>query len=186
MVYDEYRAIRLELVTLNTMFGVAWLVRMAPAGFPRSSPVCPLQWSGRFLGTTGQDPSVCKSNMFTSSGFPFIKLGYILFIPLKWSIIFLQSWTSTVVFSNSTGSFVTNCRFSPIIGPLVSLSLVGEGERVKFRDTQVSNLARGGWKWREKSGGFLLCPRNISVRVLGNFKVYYMGSMFLSMKEKTS
>ena len=28
---------------------------------------------------------------------------------------FLQSWTSTGYFSNSTASFVTNCRFSPII-----------------------------------------------------------------------
>ena len=48
--------------------------------------------------------------------FSFIKLGYILKIPLIWSVIFLQSWwTSTGYFSNSTGSFVTNCRFSPII-----------------------------------------------------------------------
>jgi hypothetical protein len=29
----------------------------------------------------------------------------------------LQSWTSTGYFSNSTDSYVTNCRFSPIIGP---------------------------------------------------------------------
>ena len=28
----------------------------------------------------------------------------------------MQSWTSTGYFSNSTGSFVTNCRFSSIIG----------------------------------------------------------------------
>ena len=34
----------------------------------------------------------------------------------KWSVIFLQSPTSTGYFSNSTGSSVTNCRFSPIIG----------------------------------------------------------------------
>ena len=27
----------------------------------------------------------------------------------------MQSWTSTGYFLNSTGSFVTNCRFSPII-----------------------------------------------------------------------
>ena len=38
-------------------------------------------------------------------------------MPLKWSVIFLQSPTSTGYFSNSTGSSVTNCRFSPIIGP---------------------------------------------------------------------
>ena len=43
-----------------------------------------------------------------------IKLGYIILrIPLKWWVIFLQSWTSTGHSSNSTGSSVTNCRFSP-------------------------------------------------------------------------
>ena len=30
-------------------------------------------------------------------------------------MIFLQSWTSTGYFSNSTGASVTNCRFTPII-----------------------------------------------------------------------
>ena len=74
------------------------------------------QWSGD-LGITGWDPSVYKfkwsyvDNLLVS----FIKLGYILKIPLKWSVNFLQSWTSTGYFSNSTGSFVTNCRFPPII-----------------------------------------------------------------------
>ena len=53
--------------------------------------------------------------MFTSSGFPLLKLVYILYIPLKWSVIILQSWTSTGYISNSTGSLVINCRFSPII-----------------------------------------------------------------------
>ena len=47
--------------------------------------------------------------------FSFIKSGYIQSIPLKRSVIFLHSRTSTGYFSNSTGSFVTNCRFSPII-----------------------------------------------------------------------
>jgi hypothetical protein len=51
--------------------------------------------------------------------FSFIKLEYILWIPLKWSVIFLQSWISTNYFSNSTSSFVTNCRFSPIISHMV-------------------------------------------------------------------
>ena len=37
-------------------------------------------------------------------------------MPLKWSVIFLRSWTSTGYISNSTGSSVTNCRFSLIIG----------------------------------------------------------------------
>ena len=77
------------------------------------------QWSGRFLGILiGWDLSVCKSNQLHVDilRFSFTKLGYILWIPLKWSVIFLHSWTSTDYFSNSTSSFVTNCRFSPIIG----------------------------------------------------------------------
>ena len=44
----------------------------------------------------------------------FIKLGHILYVPLKWSVISLRSWTSTGYFWNSTGSFVTNCWFSVI------------------------------------------------------------------------
>ena len=85
------------------------------------------QWSGRILGITGWDPSVCKSNRshVDTLQFSFIKLRYILEIPLKWSVIFLQSWTSTGYFSNSTGSSVTSCRFSPII-VTGSLSLVCE------------------------------------------------------------
>ena len=55
------------------------------------------QWSGRFLGRiTGWDPNVCNSNrlhVHTILWFSFIKLGYILYIPLKWLVIFLQSWT---------------------------------------------------------------------------------------------
>ena len=76
------------------------------------------QWSGRVLGIIGWDPSVCKSNQLHVDihRFSFIKLGYILLqIPLKRWVIFLQSWTSTGYFSNSTSSSVTNCRFSPII-----------------------------------------------------------------------
>ena len=70
------------------------------------------QWSWRLLGIIG------KSNRLQVDilRFSFIKLGYILQIPLKWSVIVLQSWTSTGYFSNSTGSFVTKCRFSPTIG----------------------------------------------------------------------
>ena len=73
------------------------------------------QWSGRFLGIIGWDPSVCKSNRLhiDSLRFSFIELGNTLWIPVKWSVIFLQSWTSTVYFSDSFGLFVTNCRFSP-------------------------------------------------------------------------
>ena len=35
---------------------------------------------------------------------------------MKWSVIIMQSWTSTGYLPNSTSSFVTNCRFFPIIG----------------------------------------------------------------------
>ena len=45
-------------------------------------------------------------------------------MPLKWSVIFLQSWTSIGYFPNSTGSFVTNCRFSPIINADILGSMV--------------------------------------------------------------
>jgi hypothetical protein len=76
-----------------------------------------MQWSRRFLGIIGWDPNVCKSNWLHVDipWFFFIELGYILWIPLKQAVIFVQSWTSTGHFSNSTGSFVTNCQFSPII-----------------------------------------------------------------------
>ena len=48
------------------------------------------QWSGRFLGIISWDPSVCKSNQLHVDilQFSFIKLGYILQIPLKWSVYF--------------------------------------------------------------------------------------------------
>jgi hypothetical protein len=79
-----------------------------------------IHWSGRFLGIIGWDPSVCKSNRLHTDiiRFSLIKLGYLLLIPLKWSVIILQSWTSTGYISNSTGSSVTNCRFSPIIAQI--------------------------------------------------------------------
>jgi hypothetical protein len=48
--------------------------------------------------------------------FSYINLRYIPYIPLKWSVFLWKSWTSTGYFSNSTGSFVTNCWFSRIIG----------------------------------------------------------------------
>ena len=75
-------------------------------------------WLGRFWGISGWDPSVCKSNWLHVDilRFSLIKLRYIMQIPLKWSVSLLHSWTSTGYFSNSTGSFVPNRRFSPIIG----------------------------------------------------------------------
>jgi hypothetical protein len=75
---------------------------------------------GEFLGIISWDPNVCKSNrlQFNILHIPFIKLRYILQFPLKWSVIFMQSPTSTGYFSNSTGSFVTNWWLSPIIDEL--------------------------------------------------------------------
>ena len=63
------------------------------------------------------DPSVCKSNRLHVEilRFSFITLRYILQIPIKWSVIILQSWTSTGYSSYSTGSSVTNCQFTLIM-----------------------------------------------------------------------
>ena len=43
-----------------------------------------------------------------SFGFSIIFLGYIVYILLKWLLIFLKSWTSIGYFSNSTASSVTS------------------------------------------------------------------------------
>ena len=70
------------------------------------------------LVNPGSLPQTMKSfysSSLQSFGIPFIRLEYVLWTPLKWFVIFLQSWTSTGYLSNSTGSFVTDCRFSPII-----------------------------------------------------------------------
>ena len=83
------------------------------------------QWLGRFLVIIGSDLRVCKSNWLHVDilRLSFIKLAYTLLISIKWSVIFLQSWTSTSYFSISTGSSVTNCRFSSIIVGYFKLSL---------------------------------------------------------------
>ena len=69
----------------------------------------PTRWSGRFLDIIGWDPNICKTYWFHVDifGISDIVLRYGLEIPLKWSVIFLQSWTST-------GSCVINCRLAPI------------------------------------------------------------------------
>ena len=120
--------------TLHIIFCVVEIPAHTTIGFPiksmywdinskqpqHPSYICPSQCPERFLGITNRYPSVFKSNRLHVDIFryPFINLGYILYIPLKWSVIFVQSPTSTGQFSNSTGSYVTNCRFfSPIIGP---------------------------------------------------------------------
>jgi hypothetical protein len=110
----------------------------------------------RFSPIIGWDPSVCKSDRLHVDilQHSFIKLGYIL---LKWLVIFLQSWTSTGYFSNSTGSFVTNCRFSPIIG----LGFDG-----LLADTQLHLTER---MWRNIEGGLVfVISKPLSVEVFGH------------------
>ena len=71
----------------------------------------------------GQDPSDSKPNRLHVHIFQFcsIHLRYILAqIPLEWSINLMESWTSTIYFSNSTGSSATNRRFFPDIGQHVT------------------------------------------------------------------
>ena len=83
------------------------------------------QWSGRFLGIIGWDPRVCKSYQLHVDILWFsllIKWGFILQITLKRLVIFLQFWISTGYFSNSTGSSITNCWFSPIIDSKIIMS----------------------------------------------------------------
>ena len=108
------------------------------------------QWSGRILGITGWDPSVCKSNRLHVHilRFSFSKLGYILWIPLRWSVKFLQSWTSTSYFSKLTGSSATNCRFSPII----DTDLAGTLNHVKVSASYLQSLVIGWcmWPWGVK------------------------------------
>ena len=64
--------------------------------------------------------------MLTSSGFPFSYFRYILYIPLRWPVSFLKSWTSTGYFSNSTGSSATNHRIFPDIDPHVCFNGFGK------------------------------------------------------------
>ena len=73
----------------------------------------------KFLGIVGQVPSDSKSSQLHVDifRFCFIHLRYILLIPLKWSVILLKSPTSTIYFSNSTGSSVSNRQFFPDIDP---------------------------------------------------------------------
>ena len=71
-----------------------------------------------------------------------------------WSVLLLKSWTSTGYFSNSTGSSVTNCRFSPIIGvyPPHKITLLGNTARNKEnRQRLVYSYRWSGWV-SEKTG----------------------------------
>ena len=53
--------------------------------------------------------------MLTSFLLFFMDSRYILYIPLKRSILLLKSWSSAGYFSNSTGSSVTSAQFSLFI-----------------------------------------------------------------------
>ena len=78
--------------------------------------------------------------MLTSASFPLLNWGYILWISLKRSITFRQSSTSTGYLSNSTGSYVTNCRFSPIIDlPSLEFSSKHADEKIhtKFFNLEI-------------------------------------------------
>ena len=117
------------------------------------------QWSGRFLGIPGWDPSVCKSHRLHVDilRFSFIKLGHILYIPLKWWVIFLQSWwTSTVHFSNSTGSSATNCRFFAIIAGYMCAGNCVISLHIVFVAKYISILTWHCWVgWVGELGPFL-------------------------------
>ena len=115
---------------------------------------------GDFWGTTGWDPSACKSNRLHVNilRFSFMKLGYVPYFPLKWSVIFLQSWTSTSYFSNSTGSFVTNCQFSPITDVFLQ---DGDSDRVSILQT---------FKWQSILGYFFLAELRMSWRAMTCFQ----------------
>ena len=58
----------------------------------------PEQCLGRFLGIIGRDPNISKFNRLHVDNFQyfFINVRYILYIPLKWLVIILMSWTSTI------------------------------------------------------------------------------------------
>jgi hypothetical protein len=68
---------------------------------------------GRILDIIGQDASVSKSNPVTCRDLPVVPLfivGCTLQTPLKCSVEFLKSWTSSGYFSNSIGSSATSGR----------------------------------------------------------------------------
>jgi hypothetical protein len=105
-------------VTLKYIYVFAIFWKKKKESNVREVPIVHLRVQGfQPAYPAGWDPRVCKSDRLNVDilQFSFIKFGHILQIPLKWSVIFLQFWTSTGYFSNSTGSLVTNCRFSPVI-----------------------------------------------------------------------
>ena len=69
----------------------------------------PGTWPGRLLAIVGQDPSVFHVQPVTCWHLPVFRHEFGAY-SLKWSVIFLKSWTSTA-------SSVTSGRFSPFIEP---------------------------------------------------------------------
>ena len=70
--------------------------------------------SGEVFGHNWSNPRVPKSNRLHVVIF-WINLKYILYIPLKRSLISLKSWTSTGYLCNSTSSSVTSSWITPFI-----------------------------------------------------------------------
>ena len=97
-------------------------------------------------------------------------------VKVKWSRIFLQSWTSTRYFSNSTGSSGTNCRFSLIIAPdhhLHSLSVV--------LPTTLANSFNTRSRWIKAANPFQLL---FSSNKLGQVRTAHI-FVFLILRQKT-
>ena len=100
----------------------SWMLsNNGPQSSQHLSLTFPLVW-GQIFGdnqSTSQCFQVCLHvDIFW---FLFVCLRFIPQILLKWSIFLLKSWTSTSVFSSSTGSSVTTDWSSPFIGFLGQL-----------------------------------------------------------------
>jgi hypothetical protein len=95
-------------------------------------------WLGRFLRIIGWDPCACKSNQLHVHILRFFNIN-LRHIPLKWTAILLKAWTSTSHSSNSTGSSVTNCGFSPIIVDHLS-NLVCEFKLWRVQKTSIYRI----------------------------------------------
>ena len=112
---------QLEYQTVSQQKGMLVTVSRKPkqnTQLSRFPWITPTQWLGRFLGTNRSKIYCFTSstgNMLQSFGFSFIKLRYILEVPLKWWVIFLKSRASTGCSSNSTSSSVTSGRFALFI-----------------------------------------------------------------------
>ena len=135
-----------ELTHLRYLFG-----KRKPT--KRESTLVQCLW--RFLGIVGWDPSVSKSNCLCVD---IVWISFTTFkrwtidLSLKWSIIFLQSWTSTGYFSNSTGSSVTSGWFSSVVALVILLTWMWAYETLSYSRTSLLqgraeclSLVRGLW-----------------------------------------